>query len=400
MSAFDPAAPRSLWTLEEDVAFLNHGSFGACPREVLELQARYRARMEVEPVRFFVRELEPLVAEVRTRVAAFLRARPEDIGFVTNATAAVNAVVRSLRFAPGNQLLVTDHGYNAVRNIAEHVAARDGAEVVVVGLPFPLTDPGEVVAAIVAAAGPRTKLAIVDHITSPTGLVLPIGDIVSALAEEGIDTLVDGAHGPGMVPLDLEALGAAYYTGNFHKWCCAPKTAAFLWARRDRQEGLHPAVISHGYNSGRPRSRYLEEFDWQGTGDPTALLCVPAALDFLDGLLDGGHEALMARNRALALEGRRVLLRALGIEAPAPDSMVGSLAALPLPPGQEHGPPSSALYVDPLQAALYDHHRVEVPVPPWPRPPERLLRVSAHAYNELPDYERLAAALLSELAKN
>lgn len=393
------AASRDLWALEQDVTFLNHGSFGACPRVVLDAQAEYRAQMEAEPVRFFVRELEPLVAEVRARMASFLGARGEDIGFVTNATAGANAVVRSLRFAAGDQLLVTNHGYNAVRNIAAHVAARDGAELVVVDLPFPLSDPAEVTEAITRAVGPRTKLAIIDHITSPTGLVLPILDIVRALRSQGVDTLVDGAHGPGMLPLDLEELGAAYYTGNFHKWCCAPKTAAFLWVRRDRQANLHPAVMSHGYNSGRPRARFLEEFDWQGTHDPSPYLCVPAALDFLDGLVDGGHEALMTRNRALAIEGRRVLLGALELEAPAPESMVGSLAALPLPPSSTSAPPSSALYVDPLQLALYDEHRVEVPIPPWPAPPARLVRVSAQAYNELADYERLATALGRELHK-
>jgi isopenicillin-N epimerase len=170
-----------------------------------------------------------------------------------------------------------------------------------------------------------------------------------------------------------------------------------LWVRRDRQAGLHPAVISHGYNSPRPRSRFLEEFDWTGTDDPSPWLTVPFALRAMAGLVEGGWPQIRAHNRLLALEGRAALLEALGQDAPAPDSMVGSLAAVPISDG-EGGPPTSALYVDPLQTALYEDHRIEVPVPPWPAPPRRLLRISAQIYNEPADYQRLAKALMAELA--
>ena len=383
---------RDQWLLDPEIRFLNHGSFGACPRVVLELQSELRARLEREPIQFFLRQLERLLDEARAEVAAFVGARPEDLGFVRNATTGVNAVLRSLRLEPGDEILVTNHGYNACTNVARHVAERAGASVVTASFPFPLVSEEEVVAAVLGAVTERTRLALLDHVTSPTGLVLPIGRLVRALAERGIDTLVDGAHAPGMLELDVNAIGAAWYTANFHKHTCAPKGAAMLWAREDKQADLHPAVISHGYNSQRRRKRWLEEIDWQGTDDPTPWLCVPTALKHVGGLVDGGWPAVRAKNRALALRGREILCEALGVPAPAPESMVGTLAAVPLWDA-EVVPPGSALELDPLQIALFEEDRIEVPLPPWPHAPHRLVRISAHLYNCEEEYEALAAAL-------
>jgi isopenicillin-N epimerase len=379
--------------LDPEVVFLNHGSFGACPIAVLEAQSELRHRLEREPVFFFLRQLEGLLDEAREHVAAFVGARPEDLGFVRNATTGVNAVLRSLRLAPGDELLVTDHGYNACTNVARLVAERSGARVVVATIPFPLASEDEVVAAVLGAASERTRVALLDHVTSPTGLVLPLARLVKALDERGIDTLVDGAHAPGMLDLDLGALGAAWYTANFHKHTCAPKGAAMLWARADKQADLHPAVVSHGYNSPRARTRWLEEMDWQGTDDPTPWLCVPVALRHVASLVDGGWPAVRAHNRALALRAREILCEALGVPAPAPASMVGSLAAVPLWNGDENEP-SSALAIDPLQRALFEEDHIEVPLPPWPRPPQRLVRISAHLYNDEAEYRVLAEALV------
>ncbi len=388
-----PSPLARLWTLDPAVTFLNHGSFGACPRPVLEAQQCLRERLERQPVRFFVRDLEPLLDDARSALAAFLGADPEGLVFVPNATTAVNAVLRSLALAPGDQLLVTDHAYNACRNALDFVAAAARAEVVVVPVPFPLASADAAVEAVLARATPRTRLALLDHVTSPTGLVLPIERLVRELAGRGVDTLVDGAHAPGMLPLDLGALGAAYYAGNCHKWLCAPKGAGFLHVRRDRQGGVRPVVISHGANSPRTdRSRLLLEFDWTGSHDPTPYLCVPEALRFLGGLLPGGWPALMARNRALALEARRILCDALDAEAPAPEDLVGALAAVPLPDGSA-APLRSPLYADPLQDVLLERYGIEVPIMPWPAPPKRLVRVSCQAYNAREDYERLATAL-------
>ena len=201
-----------------------------------------------------------------------------------------------------------------------------------------------------------------------------------------------------MVALDLDAIGAAYYTGNFHKWVCAPKGAAMLHVRRDRQRGLHPSAISHGHSSSRARPRLWEEFDWIGTDDPTPWLCVPTAIRWLGALLPGGWPELRARNHATLRAGRDRVAAALGIAAPAPDVMLGNLAALPLPPG-EHAP-ASIFNFDPLQQALFDRHRIEVPVPLWPAAPRRLIRISAQVYNDAADYEALARALTIELNLN
>jgi isopenicillin-N epimerase len=309
-------------------------------------------------------------------------------------------VLRSLDLAPGDEILLSDHGYNACRNAAEYVTTRTRARVVTAAVPFPLASEDDVVEAVLGAVTPRTRLALLDHVTSPTGLVFPIERLVPGLRERGVETLVDGAHAPGMLELDLGALDPAYYTGNLHKWVCAPKGAAFLYVRRDLQPGIRPAVISHGANSPRTdRARFRLEFDFTGTDDPSAFLSVPACLRFLEGLFPGGLAELRAHNRALALEARGILCRALEVPEPAPASMLGSLATVPLPVRERGGsaPRADAFAVDPLQQRLFDAHRIEVPIMTWPRAPQRHVRVSAQAYNERSEYEALARALVAEL---
>ena len=389
-----PACDPSLWPLDQRTIFLNHGSFGSCPRPVLEYQSALRERLERQPVQFLVRELEPLLDEARSDLARFLGAPEDDVVFVSNATAGVNTVLRSLKFEPGDELLVTDHEYNACRNALEFVAGPSQARVVVAEIPFPLRTGEQIVEAILGKVSGRTRLALLDHVTSQTALVFPLHELVSALAERGIDALVDGAHAPGMIPLDLRKLQAAYYTGNCHKWLCAPKGAGFLYVRRDRQQFIRPLSISHGGNSPRTdRSRFLIEFGWTGTWDPTACLSLPEALRFMASLLPEGWPAVMKRNRALALAGRETLCRALDISAPCPDEFIGSLASIPIPDAAANGPPTSPLYSDPLQDRLRTEFGIEVPIIPWPAPPKRLLRISAQVYNSLPQYELLAEAL-------
>jgi isopenicillin-N epimerase len=386
------------WTLDPTVTFLNHGSFGASPAPVLAVQRAWRDRLEREPVTFLDRELEGHLDRARDALGAFLGGDPAGLAFVPNATTASNAVLRSLRFEPGDELLTCDHEYNATLNTIRAAANRHGARVVLAALPFPTTGEEELIDAVLAAVTPRTRLAVLSHVTSPTALVLPIERLVRELDARGVDTLVDGAHAPGMVPLALDALGAAYYTGNGHKWLCGPKGAAFLWVRADRQEAIHPTIVSHGANATRTdRPRFRLEFDWVGTGDPTAALTLPAAIDWLAGLEPGGWPAVMAANRALALEARDRLVAVLGSPTPAPDALIGSMAAVPIP-GLRTDAEAAWLHEE-----LFDEDRIEVPVVPWPVPGARpsptdpprsvLVRVSAQRYNDSGDIGRLVDAL-------
>lgn len=391
---------RSRWLLEDGLAFLNHGSFGACPRVVVEEQSRLRAEMERNPVRFLWREVEASLDAARAELARFVGADAEELAFVPNATTAVNSVLRSFELQPGDELVTTDHGYNACNNILAECALRSDAKVITARIPFPIAGPEQALATILAAVTPRTRLVLVDHVTSPTALVLPVESIIRELEPRGIAVFVDGAHAPGMLPLDLRAMQPSYYTGNLHKWVCAPRGAGFIFVRRDRQQGVHPAVISHGYNTPRAgRSPFHDEFDWQGTLDVTAWLTVPAAIRFCESLPPGGWPALMRHNHCLALTARRRLCERLGLESPCPDTMLGSMATLPLPHAlQEKNAGESRAVIarfDPLQSMLLDQHRFEVPIVRWGAPARRWFRISAHAYNSPDEYERLADALVA-----
>jgi isopenicillin-N epimerase len=385
------------WLLDPQVHFLNHGSFGACPRPVLEAQSELRARMERQPLQFLARDLEGLLDDARGALARFVGADPDDLAFVPNTTTGVNTVIRSLELQAGDELVATDHSYNACLN-ALRWHEKQGVKVAIAKVPWPIAGPWQVVDAVLGAVTDRTRLALIDHVTSPTGVVFPVQEIVRRLDQRGIDTLVDGAHAPGMLPLDVREIGAAWYTGNCHKWVCAPKGAAFLYVRRDRQQGLRPLVISHGANSARTdRPRFRLEFDWSGTDDPTPFLCVPHALRFLGALLPGGWPELTERNHALATRGQRLLCDALRVEAPAPEQMLGSLASVPLPDFAGAMPPVRGVPWHPLQKALLEKHGIEVPVVHFPAPPRQLVRIAAQIYNSEAQFERLAAALQVEL---
>jgi isopenicillin-N epimerase len=398
ISLLRPAANPRHWLLDPKIIFLNHGAFGACPRQVLECQSQWRSRMERQPLQFLVRELEAQLDDAREFLAQFVGADAGDLVFVPNATAGVNAVLRSLNFKPGDELLVTNQEYNASRNALNFVAKHAGARVVVARLPFPFRQADDLIAPILKRVTSRTRLALLDHVTSQTGIILPVQTLVDELKRHGVEVLVDGAHAPGMVPLKLNQLGAAYYTGNCHKWLCAPKGAAFLHVRRDKQKTIRPLVISHGANSARKdRSRFLLEFGWQGTFDPSAALSVPAAVRLLGSWLPGGWPDVLAHNHALVLAARKILCAALAIEEPCPLEFIGSLAAVPLPAAPKNALPRLPFNEYPLQDVLREKHRIEVPIISWPAPPGRVLRISAQLYNALPQYKRLARAIVSEL---
>jgi isopenicillin-N epimerase len=387
-----PSAHSIHWGLDPEVVFLNHGSFGACPRVVMHAQQQWQLRLEREPVLLLHRELEGHLAVTRQTLGQLLSCDPDDLALVSNATQGVNTVLRSLRFEPDEELLTIDHEYNASRNALDFVADLAGAKVVIAEIPFPLESEEQVVESVLAKVTDRTRLLLIDHITSPTGLVLPVQRIVRELEARGVDTLVDGAHGPGMLPINLQELGAAYYTGNCHKWLCTPKGSALLYVRRDRQDMIRPLSISHGANSQRKdTSRFRLEFDFTGTYDPAAHLCVTPAVRFLSGLFHGGIEGLQRHNRQLALSARQMLCERLSLNVPAPDGMIGSLASIPLPATAE--PTITPHDLDPLHVRLMQEFSVEVPVMRWSSPQLRLLRISPQAYNTMAQYEYLADCL-------
>jgi isopenicillin-N epimerase len=387
-----PSPFRRHWSLAPGTVFLNHGSFGACPRAIQAMQSDLRRQMEAEPVQFLWRRYEERLEPARAALAAFLGARARDVVFVTNATTGVNAVVRSLQLRPGDELLTTSHDYNACHNVLVEAALRTGARVTVARIPFPIRAADEALEAVLGAATRRTRLAFIDHVTSNTALVLPVARMVKELEARGIDTLVDGAHAPGMLPLDLARLRPAAYTGNLHKWVCAPKGAAFLWVRQDKQAGVQPAVVSHGNNTPRPGYRaFQDRFDWAGTFDPTAWFCVGAVIDWMGRRLRGGWPALRRHNRELAALAREVLCERLSVEPPCPEDMLGSMATIPLPARLQGRPKRGK--IDEEQLRLYDDFGIEVPFFRVGPRGTRHLRVSAQLYNTLAEYEYLAYAL-------
>ncbi len=385
------------WLLDPGVLHLNHGSFGATPAAVLEAQQRIQERIELNPTRFFLEgEYQERLDQTRRAVARFVGADEAGLVFVTNATAGVNGVLRSLEpsLKPGDEILVTDHEYNACANAAVVSASRAGAVVTTAQVPFPLEHRRDVVDAVLAAVTDRTRVLLIDAVTSATGLVLPVAELAAQL-EPDVRVLVDAAHAPGMIDFDVARLGASYVTANCHKWMCSAKGAAFLWVRPDRRDDVYPAVISHGYNGGWPSAggHLHAQFDWTGTHDPSAWLTIPDALAAVEAMHPDGWPGVRSAIRELCLRGRDVLIEALSIEPSAPADMIGAIASMPLPSAAHSG---SAIF-DPLMGALRDRHGIEVPVFTWPAPPDRVLRISAHLYNQPGDYDRLAEALAAEL---
>lgn len=380
------ATLRDAFLLEPGIAYLNHGSYGATPRVVLAAAERWRQRLEAQPVRFMQGELPAALRKAASRLAAFLGAAGEDLVFVENATAGANAILRALDFKPGDELLTTTHVYGAVRKTMQYVASRTGAVVIEAPLPFPASNEEEIVAAVTQRFTARTRLLVLDHITSPTALFLPIRRMIAAAKARGITVLIDGAHAPGMLDLDIPALGADFYVGNCHKWLFAAKGCAFLWAASPAQKTIHPTVISHGYGAG-----FLSEFDWVGTRDPSNWLAVETALDFVETI---GPESLRQRNHALMREAATILGERWGTPVGAPFAMLGAMAAIGLPPrGPFASLPPTLDSAAQIRARLWDTHRIEVPIVAFA---DRLwVRISAQIYNDLADYRRLADALLA-----
>ena len=358
--------------------FLNHGSFGAVPRVVFDEQTEWRRRIEAAPVEVISRRRLGLIDAAKRPVGAWLGMRPADFGLVTNATEGVNAVLHSLRFAAGDELLTTTHVYNAVRQAMQFTATRCGADYREVDVPLPVRSSEEIVERVIGGLSDRTRLLVIDHVTSPTALVFPVDRIIRECASRDVDVLIDGAHAPGMLPLDVEKLGAAYYAGNLHKWCFAPRGTGFLWVRPDRQPDVHPAVISHHYGEGFGR-----EFTWQGTRDLSAWGALPRAVEFTRAL---GADRVRGHNRDMAVWAHQWLCERLNVRepiSPLDGSLLGSMAAVPLP---DHVAALEDRKLEAVQQLLYTDYRLEVPLMRFGR--HLLLRVSCQLYNTPDQYKR------------
>jgi isopenicillin-N epimerase len=352
---------RDLFQLDAEVAYLNHGAFGACPRPVFDVYQAWQRELEREPVDLFERRLAGELARVREAIGEYLGAPADDLALVLNATTALNAVLRSLPLAPGDEILTTGHEYGAVERLLAFVAERTGARIV--------RGPGADAETIWTGATARTRVLVVSHVTSPTALLLPVEELCRRAREAGVLSVVDGAHGPGHVPLDLAHLGADFYAGNCHKWLCAPKGAGFLHARPEVQELLEPLVVGWGYGE----SSFATGHDWQSTRDPAAYLAVPAAIAFVRG------HGRAAECRRLLADGSRQLAAA-GFEPFAHDQLL-QMAAFRLP----------ACDAEEVRRRLVDEFRIEAPVREWNG--ERLVRVSVAPYTTSEDLQRLSAAL-------
>ncbi|MDI6868244.1 MAG: aminotransferase class V-fold PLP-dependent enzyme [Coprothermobacterota bacterium] len=376
-----------------EVIFLNHGSFGACPKPVRDRQNELKELMEKEPVEFLARNMQGLLEEARKALANFIGAQSEDLVFVPNATHGVNTVLRSIPFKEGDEIICTNHIYFACTNALNFISSLSGVRIVNVLIPYPPRSREDLIDPILSSISPRTRLVLIDHITSPTALIFPIEEIVRELEGKGIPVLVDGAHGPGMVPLNMNALQASFYAGNCHKWLCTPKGSAFLWVRKDWQKKIRPLAISHlGGDYGPCENPFQVEFSWSGTMDLTPYLTIPYALRFLGSLYPGGIEELMRRNHELTLYGKKVLAEALNRDFLLPEEFIGSMVSFPIPPREAPWPLSKGFW-DPDQERLFKEFKIEVPVIYWPQPPRRLIRISAQAYNEKWHYELLKEAL-------
>lgn len=386
------------WPIAPGTRMLNHGSYGIVPKAVQRAQDELRALMNADPIRWFKVHQERLADKARSALAGFVNAEFESLTFVPNATMGIATILHSIDWQPGDEVVVTDHEYQATLNELDRMVRRRGIAVKTAAIPLPLDGPGTVIERVLSAVTDRTRLVIVSHVASASALVFPVDDIVRELRHRGVEVLVDGAHAPGQVEVDLRALRPTYYAASCHKWLCTPKGSGFIYADAARRDTIRPLALScrvHEVRDDRPS--YLSDFDYTGTGDTTPSLVIPHAIAHLGGQLEGGWPALRERNRRAVLAGAGVVAERCGLRAAGPETMTASMVSLLLPPDPAPGRPSN--FDDPLWDELLDRHGVQVPV--WTFAPAgvRVLRVSAHLHTSPEDFAVLGEALSAELAR-
>lgn len=367
---------KSEFLLDHNIVFLNHGSFGACPRPVFENYQRWQLELERQPVEFLGRRFNTVMRAARAPLAAYLQTAADNVVYVPNSTTAINIVARSLRLGPGDEILTTDHEYGAMDRTWRFLCAKSGAAYRAQSIPVPLAGADDLVETLWAGVTPRTRVLFLSHITSPTALTFPVQEICRRAREAEILTIIDGAHAVGQIPLTLDELGADFYTSNCHKWLCAPKGSAFLYVRPECQARVEPLVVSWGWQSDTPGpSQFVDEQEWTGTRDVAAYLATPAAIEFMEA------HRWRAACHALAVETWQRITALTGLPPLSSEAWFTQMFAAPLPPCD----------TDALKRRLYDEFGVEVPIVVWNNRP--LIRVSIQGYNTRADVDRLMTAL-------
>lgn len=380
------------WELDDQTIFLNHGSYGATPTIVLEEQRRWQQLMEKDPVKFYEDIAPNALIQSRKAISKLVNCQYDDLALIENATTGVNTVLRSLKFNEGDEIIVPNHAYQACRNTIDYVAEKWGVVVITCDIPFPIESNQIIIDRVMQCVSKNTKLAMIDTVTSPTGLRMPFEELVRLLEARGVNVLLDAAHGIGMIPLNLEEIGASYTTSNCHKWLCAPKGSAFLHVRRDLQELIHPLTISHGMTFPLgDTTRFRHEFDWTGTRDISAWCVLPFVIEKLSELVEMEWNEIMEHNKRLVIKGKNIICQKLDIIPPCPDYMISSIATIKISSKQVndidlHEP-------DPLHLELLENYNIQVPVWSWPSPEGRYIRISAQLYNNEEEYKYLANIL-------
>jgi isopenicillin-N epimerase len=390
------------WPIEPGLTMLNHGSYGICPEYIHERQSELRRLMDADPIRFFLHHLEELADKSRAALGEFIHADPEDIALVQNATFAVATCLHAIDWRPGDQVLVTDHEYTATLNELERLSRTRGIEVVHAKIPLPVVGPDHIYDTVAGKITDRTRLVITSHITSASALILPVERIVATCRERGIEVLIDGAHGPGQIGLDLRALRPTYYAASCHKWLCTPKGAAFFYADKSVRDRIQPLALSCRVHEKRAdRMPFLCDFDYVGTGDYTAALVIPDCIEHLGAQRSGGWAELRAENHAKALAGAKAIRERCELEPTYPEELAGTLTgcmySLLLPANPDRTRPTR--YADALHDRIMGEHGIQVPIWTLDAAGARVCRVSAQLYNRAEEYERFGEALAVELER-
>lgn len=383
---------RELFTIEEGFLALNHGSFGACPKEVMRHYYSLCERLESLTTRFYCLEMKPQITESLTRLARFVNTSADNLVFVRNATTAANSVMNSIPWQKGDEIVTTDPIYLACRNMLNYYSETKGVVIRSTTLPFPVENDDQVVSEVMKLVNKRTKLAFIDHIASETAVIMPVEKLINELRKEKVPVFIDGAHAPGMLPLDLENLSPDYYTGNCHKWLCAPKGSAFLYVKPEMQESIVPSVISLFFRRGdSPGERFFNSFFWTGTAnDSLSCCCVKKAIDYLDEAVEGGWQGIRERNGILVRKGRDIIKEILKYDEHTPDSMTGSIVSFRM---NSQTDKDKITGMDRLALRLLQEYKMEVFIAPLYPTNERVFRISAHIYNKESDYVKLAESL-------